>query len=160
MYYIISPIPVENLKKYHIPYFGTTSTRDMAAFCKTDLGKEFLEINPLRIIHEKSKLDAIANVATDIAWIGLCYNNPLYIAFMTDNAFYNMFDLGMARYTNFDKCTKMQRENRYAEIELNEQYFQGDYNCILKACKEHFNFKLSRFKIVQYRLAKNTIEKV
>lgn len=160
MYYIISPIPVENLKKYQIPFVARTYTRDMTTFCTTDNGKEFLQINPLRISHEHSKSNAISNVAIDVAWIGLCYNIPLYIAFMTESAFHNTFDLGMARYTNFDKCTKMQRENRYAEISKAEQYFQGDYNSIVNACNQHFKFNLSNTKIIQYRLAKNTIEEI
>lgn len=160
MYYIISPTPVEKLMKYHIPYVGKTHTRDMATFCATENGKEFLEINPLRISHEKNKSSAIYNVAVDIAWIGLCYNHPLYIAFMTDNAFYNMFDLGMARYTNFDKCTKMQRENKFAEINPEEEYFKGDYNTILSECNKFFKFKLNGAKIIQYRLVKNTIEEL
>ena len=160
MYYIISPIPVENLKKYHIPFVGKTQTRDMATFCATADGKEFLSINPVRICHESDKTHAIASAAVDIAWIGLCYNCSLYIAFMSDNAFYKFFDLGVARYTNFEKCTKMQQENRNAELPKAEQYFGGDFNTIVNTCEKEFQVKLVGNQVIQYQLNDNKIEKV
>lgn len=160
MYYVISPVPVDILKKYHIPFVGKTQTRDMAAFCATDDGKEFLTIAPLRICHERDKISAIAEAAVDIAWIGLCYNCPLYVSFMSDNAFYSDFDLGMARYTNFEKCTNMQREGRFAELPKEQQYFGGDFNTIVNTCEREFQFKIVGKEIVQYKLENNKIERV
>lgn len=160
MYYVISPIPVNDLKKYHIPFVGKTQTRDIIAFSATDEGKEFMRIAPLRICHESDKKRAIEKAIIDIAWIGLCYNCPLYIAFMSNNAFYSDFDLGLMRHTNFEKCTLMQREGRFAEIPASEQYFGGNFHAIMSVFEQECRFQLVGKQIVQYKLENNNIERV
>jgi hypothetical protein len=157
MYYIISPKPICELFEYHIPFVEGTFTRNVGEFFSTAEGKEFLKLSPLKIYYTSNKKTAITEVATDIAFLGLCYDCPLYIAFLKNNTFHKMFDLGFYQYTNFEKCTKMQEHNKQAEIPLHKQYFKGNLDAIINECKKVMQFKLIGDNIANYYLNENKI---
>lgn len=160
MQYIISPIPVAELQKYHIPFIRSSFTRDVKGFFETNEGKEFLNISPLMIHHTTNKKTAIVEVATHIALIGLCYDCPLYITFLNDVTYNRMFDLGLYQYSNIEKCVEMQENNKKAEISISDQYFGGDFEKITDACKQVMDFKLSKDNIATYLLEDDKITKI
>ena len=160
MYYIISPIPIENFKKYHIPFTKSGLSRDVQKFFETEEGKQFLSINPLIIRRVSNKNTAIQSIATDIGVMGLCYSCPLYISFLNDATYCKNFDLGLWDYTNLKECVDMQKNNKKAKSEKEKQYFMGDINKILKECKNNMRFKLNSSSIIVYLLYKNQITQI
>lgn len=160
MQYIISIVPVEELQKYHIPFIKPSFTRDIEGFFATDEGKEFLNISPLKIYHTPNKKVAIAEVATDVALIGLCYDCPLCITFLNDVTYSKLFDLGLYGYSNLENCVKMQENNMKSKISISDQYFGGDFERISEECKKVMQFKLSKDNMAKYLLKDNKITKI
>ena len=160
MYYIISPIPIENFKKYHIPFTKSGLSRDVQKFFETEEGKQFLSINPLIIRRVSNKNTAIQSIATDIGIVGLCYNCPLYIAFLNDATYYKEFDLGLWEHTNLEKCVDMQENGAKIKIDKGRQYFAGNIDKILEECKNNMQFRLNNFSIMKYLLYQNQITQI
>lgn len=152
MYYIVSPIPIEELKKYK-----NTNPRDIKKFYKTIEGKKFAEINPLIIRQISNKNAGIALVSFDINVIGLCYDCPLYITFLNDKTYYKAFNLGIWEHRNIKKCEDMQENGTKPEIKIENQYFGGDLSTVLHKCQNDIKFDLKKQSMVKYLLKNNEI---
>lgn len=131
MYYMISPIPFEDYKKYHVPFLVENKYgRNWNEFYETEEGKEFRSIAPVRMYYQKNRKELLWNVAMDICWISGCYNCPLHVYIMKDKVFHKELDLGYMKYTNFGKCKAMEgsAEEKDFSVRLprSDTYFQGN----------------------------------
>lgn len=164
MYYMISPIPFEDYKKYHIPFLvGNRYGRNYNGFYETEEGKEFRSIAPVRMYYQKNKRQMLFDIAMDICWIGCCYNCPLHVYIMKDKVFHNELDLGYMKYTNFGKCKAMEgtpKDKDYSmKLPRNEMYFQGNMSEVEKHVHDVMKFKLNNdTPIIHYIVYKDRIE--
>ena len=160
MYYIISPKPIDYLKKFKIPYKENSSTRDSMAFYNTDEGKEFLKISPLIISRAPNLKEGAYQAAIDISFISLCYNCTLYIYAMKDNYYYNNLELGFSGYRNLGKLSKLTDSNIDKSIDVNKlkipmdtTYFKGNIDTIIQSMSESFkDIKFSRNPCYTFRI--------
>lgn len=162
MYYIISPIPFEDYKKFHIPFLAENKyQRDYNNWYETENGKEFRSISPVRMSYENERKQMLFQIAMDICWIGCCYNCPLHIYIMKDKIFHNELDLGYKRYTNFGKCKAMEGDKKDYSMKLprTEMYFEGQMAVVEKQVYDVMKFKLTNDNpIAHYIVYKDRIE--
>lgn len=163
MYYIISPIPFEDYKKFHIPFLAENKyQRDYNSWYETENGKEFRSIAPVRMSYEKNRKQMLWEIAMDICYFGCCYNCPLHVYIMNDKIFHKELDLGYAKWTNVGKCRAMERVDKDYSIKLprSEMYFEGQMAVVEKQVYDTMkDFKLTNDKpIAHYIVYQDIIE--
>ena len=130
MLYIISPKPLDVLKKYNIPKTGIFRSPDMAKYMMSNEGKEFFNIEPMRIIEVKDKEQLIFRASTDISFFSMCYNCPLYIYVMEDKTYKNLLNYKIKNHFNMGKGQKLLGDDKKAaekaKIDPRTTYYNSD----------------------------------
>lgn len=145
MYYIISKFPISFWEGVHVPYIDGTQNRDSEKFLKSKIGQKINNNPPLAIKYVNSKKALAYDVAIDVAFMGLCYNCPLYVYIMKDSYYYNHLDIGFVSLRNFGNVSKLtslpdrtSEEANQLRIDQTTTYYGGDVDTIELVCNEKF----------------------
>lgn len=96
MYYILSPIPLEELEKYTpkthpelIDKYGNVDTEGF--YCTPEGQKFYNEIMPLVIKNRPKKVDLMDSMFWDLLFIDLIYNKDYYVYILSQKNFENFY---------------------------------------------------------------------
>lgn len=92
MYYILSPIPIEELEKYtpktHPELIDEYGNVDTMEFYHTPEGQKFYtEIMPMVIANRPKKVDLMDSMFWDLLFIDLIYNQDYYVYILSQKNF-------------------------------------------------------------------------
>lgn len=146
MFYIISPVSIDELKKFSVPYIKGTGMLDIEGFYASKEGKKFQKISPISIKRVNNKKDLQAQIAADISFISLCYNCPLYIYVMKDSSYFHELSLGFISHNNYGKVNQLfelkMKYNSYdfpeakeLKVPMEKTYYKGNLEKIDEAVK-------------------------
>ena len=149
MFYIISPISLEELKRYK---FTKSSRHNWIKFLSSDTGREFLDIAPIRIMKVKNMEQALFMASTDISFFSMAYNCPLYISFLSNKIFKEDFHFKIKNHLNMGKVQKIletnKKEAEKAKINAKSTYYCSDDNVISEELRKiTINAQSSNIKI-------------
>lgn len=134
MLYIISPINLDGLKKYNIPKKGMFGTPDWYQFLTSEEGKEFFDISPMRIIQVENQKQLIFRLSTDVSFLSMCYNCPLYIYIMDNKTYKRVLNYKIKSHFNMGKVQQLLSDNKKlaekAKIDPSTTYYNSDDNVI------------------------------
>ena len=143
MFYIISPLNLEQLKKYHIPRADIWGNPDLLNYEKTDEGKEFFNIAPMRIISANTKEQLIFRISTDISFFSMCYNCPLYIYVMNKKTYKKLLNFKIDSHINMGKVQELLKDlhidNQDKKIDPKTTYYNSDEKVITEELEKLIN---------------------
>lgn len=164
MYYIISKMDLDFWKTVHVPFIEGTQNRDSYAFWMSEMGRKINDSAPIAIKSVKDKKSLAYDISIDIAFMGLCYNCPLYIYVLRDGYYNKDLDIGFLSLRNFGKVSELTNspDNKSAKakellIPVESSYYGGKVEDVMRATANVFsNINFKNKKVFGYKL---TVEK-
>ena len=143
MFYIISPINLEQLKKYHIPKADIWGNPDLISYSSTQEGKDFFNIAPMRIISANNKEQLIFRISTDISFFSMCYNCPLYIYVMNKKTDKKLLNFKIDNHVNMGKVQDLLKDlhidHQDKKIDPKTTYYNSDEKVITEELEKLIN---------------------
>ena len=145
LWYIISPKKIEYFISLNIPEKDEYGNKDLDLFALTEIGQEFFNLEPLRLGHKTSKKEIISSISTDIAWISMCYNVPLYVYVISDRYYNKNLNLG------FSSCTHLSCNKRLQDVLSGVSDYSSEESKKLKIPKEN-RYAINLYEDVEERI--------
>ena len=140
MFYIISPLNLKQLKKYHVPQADIWGNPDLDKFMSTDEGKEFFNLAPMRIIEAKTKDQLIFRASTDVSFFSMCYNCPLYIYVLSNKGYKKLLNFKIKNHINMGLVQELLKDLHKKEhkehIDPKTTYYNSDEKTITEELKK------------------------
>lgn len=151
MYYIISKLNFSELEKYKVNRTGFMKNPDFSSFFKTEEGKEFLKLDPIRIEKTGNIEDVIFSLPIDLSFLSMCYNCPLYIYVLDKKTYHKKLNLHMNNHLSLEKVEEFlnSKFNDTNELPKSSTYYNGDENSMSEALRKIlYSTKSKNFEIL------------